>query len=146
MDMLQQPYVQALARALGHFVWQGAAIGLAMHLVVRIARPGAPARYLIGVASLAAMFVAPIVTTMWIAGAATSQHAFTTPGGSQALYQFTALAGDAAAPVRAITGWNVGAVVLVTWILGVAILSLRMLGGWVVTRRLVHGAQQLVLG
>ncbi len=62
-DSLQHPYAQALAWALVHFVWQGAAIGLvAFAAAAARARSCGVGRYAIGVAALAAMLVAPVVT------------------------------------------------------------------------------------
>src|SRR5579871_4976268 len=68
MDTLQQPAVQALAKALLHFLWQGAALALGLHAVIRLYRPRADRRYALGVACLAAMCLAPIVTAVILRG------------------------------------------------------------------------------
>ena len=61
-EFMQQPVVQALAWALVHFVWQGAAIGLAAYVAFRVVRTSASARYAIGVGALVAMLAAPAAT------------------------------------------------------------------------------------
>src|SRR5262245_27942497 len=67
-DVLSQPAVYALARTLGHFVWQGAAIALVMLVAFRLLRSSAAsARYLIGVGGMAAMLIAPVVTLVFLA-------------------------------------------------------------------------------
>src|SRR5687768_12533033 len=61
--LVRHPAMQALGWTLVHFVWQGAALGLAAFLILRVVRPAqASARYLIGVATLGAMLAAPVAT------------------------------------------------------------------------------------
>ena len=60
-DFVQHPVVQALAWALVHFLWQGAAIGLVVLVTARVVR-SASVRYAIGVGALAAMLAAPTAT------------------------------------------------------------------------------------
>jgi len=144
MNMLQQPDAQALARALGHFIWQGAILGLVAHLVVRAGRLGATARYTVGVLCLAAMAAMPIVTTIYFAHDAESM----------ASAAGTTIGAGRAATVGAVTSvdpptygswsrWDAHAIIVVSWMTGVVLLSLRLLGGWVMTRRLVVGARGL---
>jgi beta-lactamase regulating signal transducer with metallopeptidase domain len=142
MDMLHQPYGQALASALGHFIWQGAVLGLAAHLVIRAGRLGANARYAVGVICLVAMAAMPIATTIYIAHGAS--------GGLSAVRGATIDDGQATAPSVAAVGRltsgsrsprDLRAAVVLTWLVGVILLSLRLLGGWVMTRRLVDGAR-----
>src|SRR5579862_7842839 len=68
-EALRNPYVDAFARALLHFLWQGAAIGLATFGVLRLST-SARTRHTIGVASLALMLAAPLATTWYLSGAA----------------------------------------------------------------------------
>jgi beta-lactamase regulating signal transducer with metallopeptidase domain len=142
MDMLQQPYEQALASALGHFIWQGAILGLVAHLVVRVGRLGANARYTVGVMCLVTMAAMPIATTIYIAhgaSAAPSAVRDLTVGDGQATALAVAAVGrltPGAASTR-----DLRAAVVVSWLAGVILLSLRLFGGWVMTRRLVDGAR-----
>jgi len=142
MDMLRHPYGQALASALGHFIWQGAILGLAAHLVVRAGRLGANARYAVGVICLVAMAAAPIATTIYVAhGAAEAasavRHAEIARGH---LTRLPIAAVDRLTPGSTST-WDLPATLVLTWLVGVILLSLRLLGGWAMTRRLVDGAR-----
>jgi bla regulator protein blaR1 len=155
--VLQHPDVQALAWALVHFLWQGAALGLAAFLVIRLTRCGAEARYAIGVATLGLMLAMPVVTTAWLAGRTVVTPA---PASAIALAGTDGFAPSAAARRSAETSVTapravdpagpavpesarraqtsvLPSVVLGLWLVGVAILSLRLAGGWVVARRLV---------
>jgi beta-lactamase regulating signal transducer with metallopeptidase domain len=146
-DVLHHPMIHALAWALAHFVWQGAAIGLVAAAAYRLARGSASARYAIGVVSLAAMLAAPAVTLAWLAGAPAAGD----PG--------LAVGAAAAAPDAALTIDLVGSAPIVVsaesagapdwlalavlgWLLGVAVFSLRLVGGWIVARRYVGRAVQ----
>ena len=142
MDMLHQPYGQALASALGHFIWQGAVLGLAAHLVIRAGRLGANARYAVGVICLLTMAAMPIATTIY----------FVHDAASTASAAVAANGAGRAATVGAVTSvdpptygswsrWDAHAIIVVSWMTGVVLLSLRLLGGWVMTRRLVVGAR-----
>src|SRR5688500_17292485 len=63
LRLIDHPLVAALGWTLTHFVWQGAVIGLAAFFILRVVRPSrASTRYLVGVATLFAMLVAPIAT------------------------------------------------------------------------------------
>ena len=53
----------ALALALVHFLWQGAVLTLVDIGLMRLARTSATARYAIGVGTLCAMILAPVVPT-----------------------------------------------------------------------------------
>jgi beta-lactamase regulating signal transducer with metallopeptidase domain len=152
--VLQHPYVQALAWALVHFLWQGAALAAAAYLVVRVTRCGAEARYTIGVVTLGLMLAMPVVTTAWLAprvsgpvepaaarlvprvtsgtarasGPAVSTRAISIVGVAQLVTP---------APARPASASALPFVVLALWLTGVAVFSLRLAGGWVVARRLV---------
>ncbi|MFI5178571.1 MAG: M56 family metallopeptidase [Vicinamibacterales bacterium] len=140
------PLAQALAWALLHFVWQGALIALGAFVLFRWLGHSARARYLAGIAALAAMLMAPIVTTAWL-GQASSQ-----PGGVSAIAPTAPAAvtpAEAIAPVATATDSTVGSVsrsrivtagVLVLWVAGVVALSIRLLGGWIAARRLARRA------
>jgi beta-lactamase regulating signal transducer with metallopeptidase domain len=67
-DFVEQSMLQALAWTLLHFLWQGAVLGLAAFILLRVVRPErAPARYAIGVATLALMLVACAATFVTMA-------------------------------------------------------------------------------
>ena len=95
-----------------------------------------------GVVTLAAMLAAPIATTIWIAGA--RDVAPVTPGVSLATsadVRSAATLGSAPAPTviaspsrtLPLTG-----VVLAIWMVGVVVLSIRLLGGWLTARRVAQ--------
>ena len=69
------PYAQALAWSLVHFLWQGAALGLAAFVCLRFMRLSASARHAIGVITLALMVAAPVVTFVTAAPAARARIA-----------------------------------------------------------------------
>jgi beta-lactamase regulating signal transducer with metallopeptidase domain len=142
MDMLHQPYGQALASALGHFIWQGAVLGLAAHLVIRAGRLGANARYAVGVICLVAMAAMPIVTTIYVAHGASSMRSAARglPIEDRRATSVSVAAVDELTPGSTLARDLPSAVVL-SWLVGVTLLSLRLLGGWVMTRRLVDGAR-----
>ena len=63
LRLLDHPLSSALGWTLVHFVWQGAVLGLVAFFLLRVIRPAqASTRYLIGVATLSAMMIAPVVT------------------------------------------------------------------------------------
>src|SRR6185295_8853361 len=64
-------YAQALAWSLIHFVWQGAAIALALVTIQRLGRLAAPARYTSGVVAMAVMLAVPSLTFVRLATTAT---------------------------------------------------------------------------
>ena len=67
-DVVQQPVMQALAWALLHFLWQGAALGFAAFVLLRVVKPErASTRYAIGVATLAMMLASAVATFVAIA-------------------------------------------------------------------------------
>lgn len=150
-SILQLPAAQALAWALVHFVWQGAAIALVLAAVQRLGRLSASARYVTGVLAMAAMLAVPAITFVTLAQAATR-------GAAAVLNQDTASAvaapgtqypapstppspaesaRQAPAPGTLMSSVAPG-VILGLWGAGVVLLSLRLLGGWLVARRLAR--------
>ena len=132
-DLLTRPFIGTLALALEHFVWQGAAIALVLFAVVRLARPGAHARYLLGVLCLAAMALAPVVTVAMLPSPGIAGPSNSTP--------LAAVLSGAVAPADGATAaalpWNPQTIVVAAWLVGVLALSLRLAGGWIVTRRFI---------
>ncbi len=151
---VDQTSIQALAWSLIHFLWQGTVLGLLAFAVLKHPRLRATTRYLTGVATLIAMLAAPVGTFLYLnrstsqservqlsdAGAAlrppTVSPAEAGPyAGPTTLQDFTA-SSTAAAPARPLGPF----VILIVWLSGVVLLSLRLLGGWIVARRLITRA------
>jgi beta-lactamase regulating signal transducer with metallopeptidase domain len=147
--VLQHPYAQALAWALVHFLWQGAAIALVLVAVHRLGRLSASARYTTGVVAMVLMLGMPVLTvvrlsstppTMPSAGAVVPEGAI---GGisdrAADASPVTPLRQDVPPPEPSSVSLLPTAV-LVAWSAGVIALSLRLLGGWIVARRFARRA------
>ena len=125
-----------LGLALSHFIWQGAAIAAFAAAAMGLARKAA-ARYAIGVAALALMFVAPVITFMVLGDAAppaAASHASVVVSGHIAnTSQHTVMPNSAATvPVTAgVMNWLVA-----VWFAGVLLFSLRTAGGFFLVARL----------
>jgi TonB family protein len=153
------PLAQAIGLALVDFVWQGAAIAIATALLLAaLRRSTADARYLAACLGLAAMALAPILTTTYYARGRFGPEADTALSASLNVTAVSAPAPAALAtretvaaagipesrdllPVSwsgRLTPWLPTIVVL--WIGGVAALSLNLLRGWIQIRRLLRHA------
>ena len=161
-DFAQQPLMQALAWALIHFLWQGALLGLLAFAALRMARPErAATRYAIGVVTLAAMLIACAATFAAIARQPVVQSvesSFAPMFAASAVAASTAselvnerrdngvtqsLIENQAATYRAglaPLGPNALVLVVFAWAIGVLVLSVRLLGGWLLTRQLARSA------
>ena len=162
LRLLDHPLSSALGWSLVHFVWQGALIGLAAFMLLRGVRPAqSQTRYAIGVGALLVMFLAPVVTFMAGAGAPRALALSgdivsprTTSSAGLVTGSIFADATDNPAAARQFL-WSAGAgansesadlapvwlpIVTVGWMLGVVALSLRLLGGWLLTRSLARRA------
>ena len=134
----------ALALALVHFIWQGALLAIVGALLMRITRVPT-VRYAIGVATMVAMLLAPVMTFLAIQRAASAPPQPTPAEGTvtsrnasaaNSLQVLTSISAPQAAD-----GSSTAVIVPTTWILniwavGVMVLSLRFVGGWAVARRL----------
>lgn len=148
VEFIQHPVVQALAWALVHFVWQGAAIGLVSYAAFRLLRTSASARYAIGVGALVATLIAPAATFVILANepAAPAQAGASMTGDLGLVIPAgpgTVLDVDLGAPaprLRVEPDWL--ALAVLTWLGGVAFFSLRLVGGWIVARRFARRAVQ----
>lgn len=128
---MDHPALLALAWTLLHFLWQGALLGLAAKAGLWLLRRRSPqARYLFAAAAMVAMAAAPLATFAVLAPSADAAAP------TRAIPALTlAAAGNAAQPLswlretglalRPLLPWAVAA-----WMAGVAVLSLRLLGGW----------------
>jgi beta-lactamase regulating signal transducer with metallopeptidase domain len=123
----------ALAWALIHFIWQGAAIALVAGVVnatLRRARPAA--RYALFCGALAMMAVAPVFT--FIAARSHAPSISTPPTPISAPTSMVAERPPGPAPVETDRlPWLVA-----FWLAGVGILSVRSLAGWALAQRLTR--------
>jgi len=143
-----------------HFAWQGALVGLAVALALRLLRHAAPqARYAMACLALAAMFVLPGATA-WRLSTTTEAGARVAAARRAVFLRVTP--GSAAARDRLIVGIRRQAVAppasrntgrggdpillstLVTaWMAGVCLLFVRLAGGWWRVQRLLRAARAL---
>lgn len=141
--------------ALVHFLWQGALIALVFAGVNRAARRSAPAlRYWAACAALGLMMAAPLATGAWLAGAARAVPADAARLAGEGWRSMPLADADVApgaaaeeaatlAPARLVRRTSVAIEPLVPglavgWAVGVLLLSLRLLGGWLWVRRLAR--------
>jgi beta-lactamase regulating signal transducer with metallopeptidase domain len=123
----------ALAWALIHFIWQGAAIALAagfVNMALRRARPAA--RYVLFCGALALMAAAPAVT--FLAGRA--QAASVSGPSAPSSVALSAAVERPAGPATAAADWLPWLVAL--WMSGVSALTVRSLAGWALARRMTR--------
>ncbi|MBK7292266.1 MAG: M48 family metalloprotease [Holophagaceae bacterium] len=136
LSFVDQPWAQSLGWTLIHFLWQGAALGLAAWLgLVLLRGASARARYGLACACLLLMVAAPATTVLVL------QHQTT----AQALAPLSVVVETAAptAPAVAPLAQRVKAALdpalpwlLAGWAAGVLLLSTRFLGSWVRVQRL----------
>lgn len=137
---LQHPVLQTLAWTLLHFLWQGALLGLLARAGFWLLRDRAPqVRYLLGCAALVAMAAAPVATFLLLQPAAEA-------AGSGGLVELTRSARTVVTAGRtAGAAWFLDLTVFLRpalpwavalWMVGVSVLSLRLLGGWIWLLRL----------
>ncbi|MGH9308969.1 MAG: M56 family metallopeptidase [Vicinamibacterales bacterium] len=151
IDILQQPIAQAVGWALLQFVWQGTLIGLVTAaLFAALRRSAADIRYLVGTIAMSLMLTMPIVTTMQnFGGGAGGESTADATAGAISVERATerpvasadrAVAPAEGVPVAAAPGrpsfesWL--PVLLSLWLVGVVMLTLRLLSGWIFAQRL----------
>ena len=156
--LLRQPAAQAVAWALLQFVWQGTAIGAVTALALFVLRRGAAdVRYVVASIGMALMLTLPVVTAAQKyqaqrisglkvgelsdpkAGVAGSEPSST---GSDQAGSFGLHAGDATdrSMTSAIARRSLAPALMLVWVAGVMLLSLRLVTGWFWTRRMrTHG-------
>ncbi|HEY3974355.1 MAG TPA: M56 family metallopeptidase [Candidatus Sulfotelmatobacter sp.] len=141
-NWLSPAAMQALGWALLHFLWQGTALA-ALAAVLMASCQRASARYVAGVSALALMLLAPVATFFfyaqhsavaerrlrptWPIVAANGPIALSHNGSSSG-----AFSNDAASPWRA---YDVLPYLVESWLLGVALFSLRSAGGFFLLER-----------
>ena len=135
------PSTEALAWALVHFIWQGAALALIAYFAMRWLRLPADGRYLAGILTLAAMLASPVVTYVVLArNAAPSPIASAVEAAPVDLGTVGTVppAAEVQAPaVRPGQTPRATLLLLAAWLFGVMVFSMRLAGGWIVARRMV---------
>jgi beta-lactamase regulating signal transducer with metallopeptidase domain len=158
--LLGEPAAQAIGWALLHFIWQGTLVGVLTACVLACLRRGAAdVRYVVSAISLSLMLTLPIVTAVQLWRTSTGQgvakadvgQVATTPEAvrEQRLVvdqSPTSVASSSAGP-RLIDEIRVESwlpVLVLTWLCGVAVLSLRLVSGWVWVQRMKsHGTSPI---
>jgi len=138
MSLAFFPMVQGVAVTLVHFLWQGALLGLLAWAALRLMRGDAFRRYVTGVVMMAAMLAAPIATFLYVrphAEAAGLASAAALEGVATTVTS-TPRSGPPARPAES----GSAAVIVVFWLAGVAVLSVRLAGGWMVAWRCARRA------
>ena len=153
--LLNEPAARAIAWALLQFLWQGALIGLVTALTLAsLRRSAADVRYVVATIGLSLMLTMPIVTAV---------QAWQPERGGQAIAAGTTAAPDVPSPTApwpatresgpadasgetaigasralsrsfSLARWQ--PVLLIVWLCGVLLLSLRLLTGWVWVQRM----------
>ncbi|MGH8077154.1 MAG: M56 family metallopeptidase [Lysobacter sp.] len=132
--------VPVLGRALLHFVWQGAVIGLLAAMVLQLLRDARPqARYAVACLALLACVLVPMVGVLLQLGGTTTSAAITLAPASN-------IAGVVALPAVDIAAWparferllppGLLPLIVALWAGGASVLSLRMALGVIWIRRL----------
>lgn len=156
--------VTTLALTLLHFIWQGTLVATAAALTLRVmAKANPAARYNAAVLALAVLAVLPLVTAWRLrtgasggpsqepshssakSGVDTSNAAVSVPEPPRERTSTTTRLGagsDNEGPLQSARwqSWSAATApyVVRAWLCGVLVLSIRLLGGWLGTRRLVH--------
>lgn len=147
--LVSQPAAQALGWALVHFVWQGTLVGVVAALVLASLRRSAPdVRYVVATIALALMVTTPAVTAVqtWRAASATAPAPLASGIAPAASPPSPAAASPSPAgivevlstphaPAGALRIDRVIPGVLLAWLAGVALLTIRLAGGWWWLRR-----------
>ena len=161
--LLGEPAAQAIGWALLHFIWQGALVGVLTAAVLACLRRGAAdVRYVVSTIGLSLMLTLPTVTAVQLWRASTSHRVpntdtshVSTPATVVSTEQRLAdqsPAGRASSSLRSplideirVESW-LPALVL-TWLCGVALLSLRLVSGWLWVQRMKsHGTSAIENG
>jgi len=149
----------ALGWALVHFLWQGAALAMLLGVALALIGPtAARTRYTVSIVTLAAMLVVPVATTLRLYEPTLSGALPDLSASSQAVPAPSDVNASTspAPPVTHFDNPVVGVTLLrdrlepvlpwlvVVWVLGVLILSVRLAYGWMAARRLrTHGTRDV---
>ena len=170
--LFAQPAAQAVAWALLQFVWQGAVIGVITAAALSALRRSAPdVRYVVATIGLSLMLTMPVVSAVqaW----RTSSDRQDAPAAAMAprapatesyvrrdAPDAGIAAGTLASPLESgvtpasprnlasVENWNsLLSLMLLGWVCGVGILTLRLLSGWIWVRRMTsHGYRARISG
>ncbi len=137
---------EAIGWALVHFLWQGAlvAAGLAAGLALMKDR-SASARYALGVAALAVLAILPVVTAFRAYEAASPVESAPSPALPRSAGEGAPApaVGEVSISLReTVRPWMPS--LLSVWLVGVALLSVWHLGGWIQVRRMTRRATRPV--
>src|SRR5688572_1575078 len=129
--------LERLAGSLLHFIWQGAAIAIVTAVALRLLRQkSAECRYATALVALAAMLVAPFITfTFYSETGALTLRLLSGLNGAAKIAALEATDGDVAVWTRRIVA---------VWAIGVIVFLVRLIGGWLLSRRLVRSAAAVV--
>jgi len=154
--LLTQPAANAIGRALLQFVWQGVLIGgITAAVLMALRRSAADIRYVVATIGLSLMLTVPVVTAVqsWRALARTDAGPQTTRLSVVPPSPRAASSGIPAPPVEPgiraeasrsearpvpVTPWTW--MLVLVWLCGVAVLTLRLMSGWLWVQRMKsHG-------
>jgi len=155
--LLGEPAAQAIGWALLHFMWQGAVVGLLTAAVLACLRRGAAdVRYVVSTIGLSLMLTLPTVTAVQVWRAST-RHAVPKTDVSRVIASASAVSEHRSTAERPtpppvpssplideirVESWL--PVLVLTWLCGVALLSLRLVSGWVWVQRMKsHGTSAI---
>jgi uncharacterized protein (TIGR03435 family) len=138
------PWIEVAGWTLVHFLWQGAGIAALAFVLLSWLRDRSPqTRYAVACAALVTMLAAPLVTAVTLSGSWTVTETTATPSVSNLSAPNTDTVPDALSILSNLTaaralssieatptapGWL--PLVVMVWMVGVAVLLLRLLGGW----------------
>ena len=142
----------ALGWALVHFLWQGSALALLLGVGLSLTRKaGAQTRYTLSLIALAAMLILPLATGMSLYDPPTSASTVTTVSTAPDVVESSSPApspSSSAAPrtiptagssTRSAIGERLTPFIpwlVIAWVIGVVVLSVRLTHGWLTARRL----------
>jgi beta-lactamase regulating signal transducer with metallopeptidase domain len=135
------PWIDIAGWTLLHFVWQGTAIGLVAAIGLRLLRTAAPnVRYALASTALVTMLIMPVATAVRLAssapGVSNPPLLMSAISPAPARSSGASLPEDAAAksairvPAARPSIDAVMPAIVMLWLAGVALLQLRLLGGW----------------
>jgi beta-lactamase regulating signal transducer with metallopeptidase domain len=144
--MMNEAMTQAVGWALVHFLWQGAlvAAGLAAGLALMKKR-SASARYALGVATLAILVALPVVTAFRAYEPASPIESAPSPALPRSAGEGAPSPSAGEVPTAfqdVVRPWMPS--LLSVWLVGVALLSVWHLGGWIQVRRMTRRATRPV--
>ena len=135
LRLLSPATMQALGWALLHFLWQGTALAAVAAVLISAMRRSS-ARYLIGLGTLVLMFLSPVATFFY-----SQQHSdAVTESSPLAAAAWPIARGNTAAsgattPIRVSRSRDAFPWLVEAWLVGVALLSLRSVGGFYLLER-----------